>query len=62
MLPKDRQIASYLFSAKANYLAHLGVGKRQQATLITLPLVSLVLRGLCKTRAITSERIPARNA
>ena len=43
MLPKDRQIASYLFSAKVNYLAHLSVEKRPKAGLITLPLVSLVL-------------------
>ena len=43
MLPKERQIASYLFSAKVNYLAHVGVGKLQRMGLIALPLLSLVL-------------------
>jgi hypothetical protein len=43
MLPQDRQIASYLFSAKVNYLAHLSVGKRQKTGLIALPLVLLML-------------------
>jgi hypothetical protein len=36
MLPEDSQIASYLFSEKVNYLAHVNVGKRQ--------------RGLCTAR------------
>ncbi len=43
MLPEDREIASYLFSEKVNYLAHVNVGKRQRGLIIGLLAVSAVL-------------------
>lgn len=43
MLPEDREIASYLFSEKVNYLAHVNVGKLQRAGIIALLAVSAVL-------------------
>jgi hypothetical protein len=55
LLPKDRQVASYLFSARVNYLAHLGVGKRQQAAFITLPLVSLLLSLIAGSVVLAGE-------
>jgi hypothetical protein len=55
LLPKDSQIASYLLTAKVNYLAHLGVGKRQKASLITLPLVFLVLSLIAGSVVLAGE-------
>jgi hypothetical protein len=43
MLPEDREIASYLFSEKVNYRAHVGVGKLQRGFIIALLAVSAVL-------------------
>jgi hypothetical protein len=46
MLPEDREIASYLFSEKVNYLAHVNVGKLQRAIIIFLLAVSAVLSSI----------------
>ena len=46
MLPEDTEIASYLFSEKVNYLAHVNVGKRQRAVIIFLLAVSAVLSSI----------------
>lgn len=43
MLPEDSEIASYLFSEKVNYLAHVNVGKVQRGFIIALLAVSAVL-------------------
>jgi hypothetical protein len=43
VLPEDREIASYLFSEKVNYLAHVNVGKLQRAGIIFLLALSAVL-------------------
>jgi hypothetical protein len=43
MLPEDKEIASYLFSEKVNYLAHVNVGKLQRGFIIALLAVSAVL-------------------
>jgi hypothetical protein len=43
MLPEDREIASYLFSEKVNYLAHVNVGKLQRGGIISLLAASAVL-------------------
>ena len=43
MLPEDKEIASYLFSEKVNYLAHVNVGKLQRGCIIALLAVSAVL-------------------
>ena len=46
MLPEDREIASYLFSEKVNYLAHVNVGKQQRGTIVVLLAVSAVLSSI----------------
>lgn len=43
MLPEDREIASYLFSEKVNYLAHVNVGKLQRGIINALVAVSAML-------------------
>jgi hypothetical protein len=43
MLPEDKEIASYLFTERVNYLAHVSVGKVQRGFIITLLAVSAVL-------------------
>jgi hypothetical protein len=43
MLSEDREVASYLFSEKVNYLAHVSVGKRQRGFIVGLLAVSAVL-------------------
>jgi hypothetical protein len=42
VLPEDREIASYLFSEKVNYLAHVNVGKVQRAIVVFLLAASPV--------------------
>jgi hypothetical protein len=46
VLPEDREIASYLFSEKVNYLAHVNVGKRQRAIIVFLLALSAVLSSI----------------
>jgi hypothetical protein len=46
MLPVDREIASYVFSEKVNYLAHVNMGKRQRAIIVFLLAVSAVLSSI----------------
>jgi hypothetical protein len=43
MQPEDKEIASYLFSEKVNYLAHVNVGKRQRILITSLVVGSAVL-------------------
>jgi hypothetical protein len=49
MLPEDREIASYLFSEKVNYLAHVNLGKQQRAIIVFLLAVSAVLSSIAGT-------------
>jgi hypothetical protein len=53
MLPEDREIASYLFSEKVNYIAHLNVGKRQQILFQILVAGSAVLSAVTGTLALS---------
>jgi hypothetical protein len=43
MLPEDKEIASYLFSERVNYLAHVNVGRLQRGLIILLLIVSAAL-------------------
>jgi hypothetical protein len=54
MLPEDREIASYLFSEKVNYLAHVNVGKRQRIQINALVAGSAVLSAVTGTLGLSN--------
>jgi uncharacterized membrane protein len=53
MLPEDKEIASFLFSEKVNYLAHVNVGKRQRILINALVAGSAVLSAVTGTLALS---------
>jgi len=55
--PKKGKLPATSFSAKVNYLAHVGVGKLQRMGLIALPLLSLVLSTIAGSAVLTGNSL-----